>query len=173
MSDPLRPVYTERASKGTAVQQPSLVGRDARVLLLGCVSEKGPAAVAAQDLYVSTLFRLRRAFAETLGSPWFILSAKHGLVRPDEMLAPYDVRLSNLSAADRRAWGDRVFAQLHAAVAPLPGRVFEFHAGSHYVEAVKPHLEKVGAVVVWPLQGLRLGEQLHWYKHFLKAHGGG
>ena len=147
--------------------------RDARVLLLGCVSEKGPAAVAAQDLYVSTLFRLRRAFAETLGSPWFILSAKHGLVRPDEMLAPYDVRLSNLSAADRRAWGDRVFAQLHAAVAPLPGRVFEFHAGSHYVEAVKPHLEKVGAVVVWPLQGLRLGEQLHWYKHFLKAHGGG
>ena len=147
--------------------------RDARVLLLGCVSEKGPAAVAAQDLYVSTLFRLRRAFAETLGSPWFILSAKHGLVRPDEMLAPYDVRLSNLSAADRRAWGDRVFAQLHPAVAPLPGRVFEFHAGSHYVEAVRPHLESLGAVVAWPLKGLGLGQQLHWYKEFLRQHGGG
>ena len=137
------------------------------------MSEKGPAAVAAQDLYVSTLFRLRRAYAETLGSAWFILSAKHGLVRVDEVLGPYDVRVSNLSAADRRAWGERVFAQLQATVGPLPRRVFEFHAGSHYVEAVKPHLEKVGAAVEWPLQGLRLGEQLHWYKQFLGQHGGG
>ncbi len=150
-----------------------LIHRDARVLLLGCVSQKGPAAVAARDLYVSTLFRLRRAYAETLGFPWFILSAKHGLVRPDEIVEPYDVRLSDLSAADRRGWGDRVFLQLQAAVAPLLGRVFEFHAGSHYVEAVKPHLEKVGAAVVWPLQGLRLGEQLHWYKQFQREHGGG
>ena len=133
------------------MEQPMVADRDARVLFLGCVSEKGPAAVAAQDLYVSTLFRLRRAYAETLGSPWFILSAKHGLVGPDEVLEPYDMRLSDLPAASRRAWGDRVFAQLQVAVAPLPGRVFEFHAGSHYVEAVRPHLEKVGAVVVWPL----------------------
>ena len=155
------------------MQQPSLVGRDARVLLLGCVSEKGPDAVAAQDLYVSTLFRLRRAYVEVVGVPWFILSAKHGLVGPDEVLEPYDVRLSNLSAADRRAWGDRVFVQLRAAVAPLLGRVFEFHAGSHYVEAVRPHLEKVGAVVVWPLKGLGLGQQLHWYKQFPREHGGG
>ena len=144
-----------------------------RILLLGCVSEKGPADVAARDLYVSTLFRLRRAYAETLGSPWFILSARHGLVRPDEVLEPYDVRLSSLPAAGRRAWGDRVFAQLQAAAAPLPGRVFEFHAGSHYVEAVRPHLERLGAVVAWPLKGLGLGEQLHWYKQFLREHGGG
>ena len=147
--------------------------RDARVLLLGCVSEKVPAAVAARELYVSTLFRLRRKYAETLGLPWFILSAKHGLVRPDEMLEPYDMRLSNLPVASRRAWGDRLFAQLQAAAVPLPGRVFEFHAGSHYVEAVRPHLERLGAVVAWPLKGLGLGEQLHWYKQFLREHGGG
>ena len=154
------------------MQQPSFIDRDAQVLLLGCVSEKSPDAVAAQDLYVSTLFRLRRAYAEALGPPWFILSAKHGLVRPDEVLEPYDMRLSALPAADRRAWGDRVFAQLRATVGPLPGRGFEFHAGSHYVEAVRPHLEKVGAAVEWPLKGLGLGQQLHWYKEFLRQHGG-
>lgn len=147
--------------------------RDARVLLLGCVSEKGLAAVVARDLYVSKLFRLRRAYAEVVGVPWFILSAKHGLVRPDEVLAPYDMRLSNLSAANRRAWGSQVVAQLVAATGPLLGRVFEFHAGSHYVEAVRPHLERLGAALAWPLEGLRLGEQLHWYKEFLRQHGGG
>ena len=155
------------------MEQSMLADGNARVLLIGCVGEKGPAAVAARDLYVSTLFRLRRAYAEMLGLPWFILSAKHGLVRPGDVLAPYDIRLSDLPAAERRAWGERVFVQLQAGVAPLLGRAFEFHAGAHYVEAVRPHLERIGASVLWLLEGLRIGEQLHWYKQFLRQHGGG
>ncbi len=42
----------------------------------------------AKDLYVSALFDKERAYAERTGIPWFILSAQHGLVAPDEVLEP-------------------------------------------------------------------------------------
>ena len=44
---------------------------------------------------------VRRAF----GLPWFILSAEHGLVAPDEWLAPYERYLPDTPSAFRQAWG--------------------------------------------------------------------
>jgi len=143
-----------------------------KVLLIGCVGEKRPDPAPARDLYASTLFRLRRAYAEGVNLPWYILSAKHRLIDPDEIIAPYDTRLSDLSKVEQRAWGAKVFAQLEARLRPLSGRTFEFHAGMDYVEVVRPHLQAVGATVLWPLKGLRIGEQLHWYKERLAREGG-
>lgn len=120
------------------------------VLLIGCVGEKSAFSAPARDLYVSTLFRLRRAYADGVGLPWYILSAKHGAIDPVEIIAPYDIRLSGLSAADRRAWGAKVFGQLETMLGALCGRTFEFHAGKSYVEVVRPSLDAAGARVVWP-----------------------
>jgi hypothetical protein len=138
-----------------------------KVLLIGCVGEKRPDPAPARDLYASTLFRLRRAYAEGVNLPWYILSAKHRLIDPDEIIAPYDTRLSDLSKVEQRAWGAKVFAQLEARLGGVEGRTFEFHAGKSYVNAVKPGLEAGSATVLWPLKGLRIGEQLHWYKERL------
>jgi len=52
----------------------------------------------AKDLYVSTLFFGRRSFVERSCGQWWILSAEHGLVHPDEVLGPYDVTLKDASA---------------------------------------------------------------------------
>src|SRR5690606_20391996 len=54
------------------------------VILIGCAKRKHPAAAPARDLYASPLFRKGRAYAEHAEVPWFILSAKHGLVAPDD-----------------------------------------------------------------------------------------
>ena len=143
------------------------------VLLIGCVGEKSVFSAPARDLYVSTLFRLRRAYAESLRLTWYILSAKYGIVDPEKVIAPYDTRLLDLSAPESRAWGGRVFTQLEATVGVLCGRTFEFHAGKSYVETVQPRLEAAGATVLWPLKGLRIGEQLHWYKGRLARQGSG
>src|SRR5438093_12106 len=56
----------------------------ADVILLGCVKTKRDGWHRAKDLYVSTLFDGRRRYAEQSGRPWFILSAKLGLVKPDD-----------------------------------------------------------------------------------------
>jgi hypothetical protein len=46
-----------------------------RIILVGCVKTKQDRAAAAKDLYVSTLWRGRRSYAERTRQPWFILSA--------------------------------------------------------------------------------------------------
>jgi hypothetical protein len=45
-----------------------------------------------------------RDYVESTHSPWFILSAEHGLVSPDLILAPYERTLNAMSALERKAW---------------------------------------------------------------------
>jgi hypothetical protein len=63
----------------------SVVGAD--VVLVGCVKTKLAHAAPARDLYTSTLFRGRRRYAEQTQRPWFILSARWGLLAPQEAVA--------------------------------------------------------------------------------------
>lgn len=63
------------------------------VILLGCVKTKLEGPAVAKDLYCSTLWKRRRAYAEASGQPWLILNAEHGLVDPEQRLAPYDLAL--------------------------------------------------------------------------------
>lgn len=138
-------------------------GSEADVVLIGCVKTKADGPARARDLYTSPLFARRRAYAEHGGRPWFILSARHGLLRPDELIEPYDVALKDQPPAYRQAWGRWVVVRLEQELGPLTGRVMEVHAGSAYVEAIRDPLEGAGARMLVRLEGLRQGEQLAWY----------
>lgn len=130
------------------------------VYLVSCVSRKREHACAARDLYVSDLFRKARRFVEATGCAWFILSAEHGLVAPDQVIAPYERTLNTMRVGDRRAWSERVAAQLAEAVPGLTRVVFL--AGERYREFLAQHLVSRGVEVSVPMEGLRIGEQLSW-----------
>ena len=55
------------------------------IILVGCVKKKlgSDRVIPAKDLYISRLYECRRAYAERYGCPWYILSAKYGLLDPD------------------------------------------------------------------------------------------
>jgi len=72
---------------------------EVHIVLVACVKSKGTRPAAAKDLYISALFRKERAYAECAGVPSFILSAEHGLVAPDEWLAPYERYLADTTGA--------------------------------------------------------------------------
>jgi hypothetical protein len=133
------------------------------IVLITCVKTKRRKPCAARDLYVSPLFLKQRAYAEESGVPWFILSAEHGLVTPDEWLSPYERYLPDTPAAFRSAWGIWVAARLQLLTGTLSGRVIEIHAGSAYIDALRPHLEAQGATLTEPLHGLSMGARLAWY----------
>jgi hypothetical protein len=135
----------------------------ADLLLIGCVKLKLERPAPARDLYTSALFRKERDYAERSGLPWFILSAEHGLVAPETVLAPYDLRLSQAPSAYRREWGHRVLTQLREVASPLAGKVIEIHAGAAYTDATRDLLRADGATVHEPLQGLTMGRRLSWY----------
>ena len=129
----------------------------------GVRQEQGSVPAAAKDLYSSARFRKARAYAESLGDPWFILSAEHGLVAPDEWLAPYERYLPDTPREYRRVWGEWVVVRLDLLLGGLAGTVVELHAGESYVQPILAALKRRGAVVERPLQGLTSGRWQGWY----------
>ncbi|MDQ0864970.1 hypothetical protein QF036_002551 [Arthrobacter globiformis] len=61
--------------------------------LVGCASQKLRRPAPARELYVSQLFNKAAASAEQTCDRWYVLSAKHGLLHPDAILEPHDMKL--------------------------------------------------------------------------------
>jgi len=121
---------------------------------------------------VSPLFRKASAYAEATCDRWFILSAKHGLLAPDEVVEPYDVKLGRAHRDPERdappiwEWAARVQGQLGIALADAPEPHLVLLAGAQYGTVVMrgcpwPHSE--------PLEGLGIGERLSWLNRELAA----
>ena len=127
------------------------------VVLISCSKTKLDHPAAARHLYDSPLFRQSRAYAVASGRPWFILSAEHGLVGPDEWLAPYERYLPDTPRSFRDAWGHWVVERLDLLVGGLAGRLVEIHAGAAYVEPIADRLRAKGCHVIVPLAGLAVG----------------
>ena len=129
------------------------------VYLVACVSQKLDRRARAADLYRSDWFRKARTLVEETGSPWYVLSAAHGLVAPSKRLDPYNVTLRDLSAAERRLWGAKTISQLRRAIgARYPGPII-FLAGRLYRE---PLLAFARDRAVIPMEGMGIGQQKAW-----------
>lgn len=127
------------------------------VYLVACVAAKLDQATEARHLYVSPWFRKARTFVERTGSPWLILSAKHGLTAPSTVIEPYDVTLGAMGAAARRLWGARVLDELARVVdARAPLIVL---AGRNYRDPLWPSIAHRATA---PMEGMGIGEQLAW-----------
>lgn len=135
-----------------------------KIGLVGCTKSKLPHAAAAKDLYMpSTLFSGRRAFVEQSCDRWFVLSAKHGLVDPDDVLEPYDQTLKGASRSVKRQWTQSVVAQIEQTIG-VNGNEFEIHAGNDYWGfGLIGGLESGGAIVTLPTKGMGIGVQLTFY----------
>ena len=134
--------------------------RSADLCLVSCVSVKRSAAAPARDLYVSHWFRKARACIEALGCPWYILSAKHGLLDPNSMIDPYDETLKAMPVDRRRIWARGVIADLAPRLAGVD--IVTLFAGMAYREFLEPELRGRGLQIHVPMQGMRIGQQLSW-----------
>lgn len=137
----------------------------AQIGLVGCASAKLRRPAKARDLYTSPLFRKASAHAEATCERWFVLSAKHGLVRPDEVLEPYDVKLGRSTPHHPETdgpliheWAQRVRGQLAEALRDVDDPSLLVLAGEQYRTILYP---SPWSFIV-PMRGLGLGEQLAW-----------
>jgi hypothetical protein len=131
----------------------------APVYLVACVGQKAPQRCRAADLYQSDWFKKARAYVESEGERWFILSAEHGLLSPTTRIAPYETNLATIGARRRALWGERVAAQLDKALGRRFAGPLIFIAGRHYRD---PLLDYAGERARVPMQGLGIGQQKHW-----------
>lgn len=136
------------------------MSRKQTVYLLSCVSRKSARRARARDLYQSPWFRKARAFVEKTTVPWFILSAKYGLLHPDRVISPYDQTLSLMTAAERRSWAGRVIRQMNKHL-PRSDRIVVL-AGVRYRQHLMAYLRQHAPKVSVPLAGMGIGRQLQW-----------
>lgn len=157
---PVRSTTTERLLNTPSPMAPRLPTNlsSPTLCLVSCVSRKRATAAPAADLYESEWFRRAKRYVESLKCPWFILSAKYGLIEPDRIIEPYDETLNMMGVAERRAWAERVRIQMDSKL-PQASIVIVL-AGERYREFLMDYLRKRAREVRVPLEGLRIGEQV-------------
>lgn len=147
---------TQKRTKGS-MSLPTLAGS---LVLVSCSKAKLDHSAPARELYCSPAFQMKRAIIERNGADWLILSAKHGLLEPDAMIAPYDLTLNTMGVAARQKWARDAIPPLLERARGI-GRVVIF-AGQAYSQYLTGSLAEHNIAVSEPLRGLRQGEQLAW-----------
>lgn len=139
-----------------SLDNPSEATTPDTLVLIACCSRKLDSAAPARDLYQGALFKFSAAYCQRHGFRWAILSAKLGLVDPEQVVEPYETRLSG-RRADQALWAERVFDSLRRP--RFPKRVI-FLAGSNYRRELATLLAAAGVECHAPLAGLGIGQQL-------------
>jgi hypothetical protein len=134
----------------------------ARIALVSCGKAKRATACKAKDLYTSVLFKWARKYAERFADRWYILSAKHGLLDPGMVVAPYAQNLKHMTAAERMQWAAGVRAALSLLVEP--GDELVVLAGRAYASAV----DIPGVRVMHPLTGT-FGVRMQYMKRAVQG----
>jgi hypothetical protein len=122
------------------------------IALVACVRSKCAKPAAAAQLYNSPWFRKAWAYAEQNADPWYILSAKYGVVSPDDILEPYDESLIGAAASERRTWAATASETPREIIAP-EDKVIVL-AGLRYREHLENPLHRLASRVSVPMQGL-------------------
>jgi len=145
--------------KARPQKQPETLG------LISCTKKKQNYRCKASEMYsASNLFRKAYAYCTKKYDNVAILSAKYGLLLPDEEIEPYNVTLNNMSIDQVKKWSDQVFEQFLVKIELRDlGKVY-FHAGKRYRQYLIPMLEKMDLKCEAPLKNLGIGKQLAWYK---------
>ena len=58
------------------------------IFLIVCSESKASRSLPASEMYRSEGFKLSRALADGCADEWFIVSGKHGLLNPNDVIDP-------------------------------------------------------------------------------------
>lgn len=76
------------------------------IIFISCVKQKRNSPCRAKDMYISALFKKMYRYARSLNpDSLYILSAKYGVLSPNDVIEPYDVTLKKLGANQKKRMG--------------------------------------------------------------------
>ncbi len=134
--------------------------------LVACVSKKKDSTDKGEKLYISDWFQKASEYAKRKAEEWYILSDEHGVLSPEEEIAPYNKTLKEMKKDEKIKWAERVKHQLEKIV--RPGNTIIILAGNEYRKLLLDFLNEKGCKVEIPMKGLRIGEQRQWLQQQLE-----
>lgn len=135
------------------------------IFLVSCVKtkKKTRTPIPASTLYCSPWFKEAKEYVEARHARWFILSAKHHLLKPSRRIPLYNKTLLKMRAPKRREWAEHVFYQLRKICRPCD--TVSILAGNRYREYLVPLIKAHGCRVKRPIpKTMGLVKQIMWLK---------
>jgi hypothetical protein len=136
--------------------------------LISCSKSKGGHRDLARNMYVSSLYRKSVLVVEGWGLSFSILSAKHGLLDPDEMIEPYDVTLKGASKQFKSEWAEKVDKQVRNSIDRKKHLIVL--AGDDYYAPLTEAGTKDPLKFFAPMRGLSLGNRLVFLNQSVRIH---
>lgn len=118
------------------------------LVILSCTKKKLDHPAPATELYQGDMFKKAQIWISRNKFDELIISAKYGLVEPNEILEPYDKQLKTKS--DARSIQQKIVPKLKEYLKNKKAIVIIM--GNIYVEALKPALEGLKMIPVYRLE---------------------
>jgi hypothetical protein len=146
------------------------------LVIVGCGAAKRDSEAPAKDLYTSTYFQKKRAYAETIGDDYQILSAEHGLVPHDFVIKPYETHIDDLDDRELDLLAHDVGMDLINTCVFEEFDEVRVLAGRSYLDPLREReaFATAPATVRFPLQEADcggIGEQMQWLDERVTAYG--
>ncbi|MFJ8264773.1 DUF6884 domain-containing protein [Peribacillus asahii] len=115
-----------------------------KIALVSCIKLKANYPCSAREMYQeSTLFKKAIRYIDQQNyDDWYVLSAKYGLLRQQDVIEPYDLTLNNMKVSERKEWSKLVLKQLENLQMDI--NEIDFYAGAKYREWSIPAFEEKG-----------------------------
>jgi hypothetical protein len=136
--------------------------------LISCSKSKGGHRDLARNMYVSSLYRKSVMVAEGWGLSFSILSAKHGLLDPDETIEPYDLTLKGASKQFKLEWAHKVDEQIRGS--RIRNKYLIVLAGDDYYAPLTEAGTRDPLKFFAPMRGLSLGNRLVFLNQCIRIH---
>jgi hypothetical protein len=140
------------------------IGIDNLHTLISCSKSKGGHRDAARNMYVSPLYRKSVMLTERWGIPFSILSAKYGLLDPDQIIEPYELTLKGAPKQVKVEWARLVDAQIRS----LTNKNLIILAGDDYFSPLVEVGESDPLKYFAPMRGLSLGTRLSFLNEAIR-----
>jgi hypothetical protein len=127
-------------------------------VLISCSKSKGGHRDLARNMYVSPLYRKSVMVAEGWGIPFSILSAKYGLLSPDDLIEPYEMTLKGASKQFKSDWAKKVDEQIRNTL-DRKKRLIVLAGDDYYAPLVEASVERPLSFLA-PMRGISLGNRL-------------
>lgn len=130
--------------------------------LISCAKTSKNYPCKVEEMYIdSALFRAALEYSKRNYNGTYVLSTKHGLLKLDTIIEPYDESLTKKSQGEQIAWSDRVVGQIFVEFGEwFNEHWYYFHTGV----AFRKHLKFSLRHTFWPVGEMRIGERLKFYK---------
>jgi len=128
--------------------------------LIACSKTKAKKRCKASEMYTGAMFQLSVRLMEKWKCPYMIISAKYGLIDPDTIINPYELKMTDLTMPQREEMAKKINAGLKSRL--RKDEIVLCLMGIEYMLFARD------IPVLMPMVGMGIGRRLQFLKSMLE-----